>query len=215
MTDRHKFQTISVLAKNLGCVRDQFPIFNEISFSLSAGEALFLRGANGSGKTSLLLVLAGVLPHSGKIEIKHCEDNQQDAPASQLIHFIGHQNAIKPELTLKQNLQFWSQMYDGDQTIISQILKKARLFGLDNFLAGHLSTGQKHRLSLCRLLLSPRPLWLLDEPTSALDKQGDIWVSDLIFSHLENGGIVIAATHRTIELQNQNNVKSLVLGESK
>ncbi|MCF6325946.1 MAG: heme ABC exporter ATP-binding protein CcmA [Devosiaceae bacterium] len=215
MTDCLKSQKISVSANNLGCFRDQFPIFNEISFSLSAGEALFLRGANGSGKTSLLLVLAGILPYSGKFEIKRFGENQQDIPANQLIHFIGHQNAIKPELTLKQNLQFWAQMYNGDQTSISQILEKARLFGLDNFLAGHLSAGQKHRLSLCRLLLSPRPLWLLDEPTSTLDSQGDTWVSDLISSHLANAGIIIAATHRTIELKDQKKTKSLTMGANK
>lgn len=215
MTDRQKFQTISVSANNLGCIRDQFPIFDEISFSLNAGEALFLRGANGSGKTSLLLVLAGILPHLGNFEIKSSKGEQQDIPVSQLIHFIGHQNAIKPELTLKQNLQFWTQMYQGDQASISNMLKEAGLFGLDNFLAGHLSTGQKHRLSLCRLLLSPRPLWLLDEPTSALDIQGDIWVSDLISSHLEKGGIVIAATHRSIELKNQKKTESLTMGANK
>jgi len=194
------------------------PVFANISFNLAANEGLFLRGANGSGKTSLLMVLAGFLPYSGVLQITTPDD---EIPASQMMHFIGHQNAIKKELSLRQNLQFWSDMYGGDKSSIIDALDEAGLYGLENFAAGHLSTGQKHRLSLCRLLVSPRPLWLLDEPTSALDQQGDKWVADLIARHLQDGGMVIAATHRQIDLQqidlkqqkNRIKMKSLLLGK--
>ena len=215
MTESRKFDNISIKAADLGCSRGQYPVFEGIGFSLGCGQGLFVRGANGSGKTSLLMVMAGVLPHSGSLEISRGgkEEDGNGAPDSQLLHFIGIQNAIRPELTLGQNLQFWAGICGGDEQRIPGALAEAGLSGLGNFSAGFLSTGQKRRLSLCRLLVSHRPIWLLDEPTSALDEQGDRWVGRMISKHLGMGGIVVAATHRPIEVENRDMVRSMGLGK--
>ena len=175
-----------------------------------------MRGPNGSGKSSLLMVLSGILPHLGELKFTrtHTPPDQadDDTPISELIHHIGHQSAMKADLTLVENLKFWIAVSGGDEGVIPDALKQAGLAGLDNFTAGHLSAGQKHRLSLSRLLVIPRPIWLLDEPSSALDAQGDVWIAQLIDTHIARGGIAITATHRPIELSPQTPHKTLTIG---
>lgn len=203
---------IHLLAKDLGCVRGGRLVYSEVSFEVSSGEALLLRGPNGSGKSTLLMSLAGLLPYEGQLFWNLDNDTLDGTSLVQLFHFVGHLSAMKPELTLLENLRFWAALFGGDEKNIEPALEEAGLGGLDNYHAGHLSAGQKHRLSLARLLISPRPVWLLDEPSSALDAKGDIWVAGLITKHLETGGIVIAATHRPIELETGATVHTLILG---
>lgn len=159
------------------------------------------------------MILSGILPYHGELKFipinTPCKNGDDEIIISQLIHHIGHQSAMKSDLTLVENLKFWIALSGGDETLIPEALKKAGLAGLDNFTAGHLSAGQKHRLSLSRLLVCPRPIWLLDEPSSALDNQGDIWIAHLIDTHIAQGGIAITATHRPIELAPQTFHKTL------
>jgi heme exporter protein A len=160
------------------------------------------------------MILAGLLPHEGNLEFGRTKAQQEIQPTNQLIHVIAHLNAIKLELSLTENLQFWIDLSGGSTSLIPKALQNAGLSGLDNFAAGHLSAGQKHRLSLARLLVSPRPVWLLDEPSSALDAAGDKWIASLIENQLEKGGVVIAATHKPIELNQKLPLKTLTLGAS-
>ncbi|HHB82595.1 MAG TPA: heme ABC exporter ATP-binding protein CcmA [Devosia sp.] len=199
--DTMNFFPIRIQAHNVECTRDSQRIFTGLNFEVKSGQALFLRGPNGAGKSTLLMALAGLLPFEGKIDFGRKKEETDELPTSHLIHFVSLLNAMKPQLTLAENLGFWSRMFAGTTKPIPSALKRAGLGGLDNFLTGHLSTGQKHRLSLARLLVSPRPIWLLDEPSSALDSDGDIWVANLIEEHLSDNGLVIAATHRPISLR--------------
>jgi len=209
-------QKINLEIKNLTCLRQEKLILSDIGFELAQGECLLLRGPNGSGKSTLLLCISKVLPYQGQINwrLKHnpAQDIALAPPISQLVHFISGQTAMKSELTLAENLKFWAALSGGDEMLIATALEKSGLGGLDNFAAGHLSTGQKHRLSLARLLVTPRPVWLLDEPSSTLDAQGDAWVGELIDQHLKNHGMVIAATHRHIPLAGDTVVRTLTLG---
>lgn len=210
---KSQFQVkIAISGKNLECTRDERQVFAGLNFDLSNGKALFLRGPNGAGKSTLLLALAGLLPHEGKLKFGRTDEQEDQLPTSQLIHFISLASAMKPELTLTENLTFWCKMLGGVESEIPNALKNSGLGGLDNFETGHLSTGQTHRLSLARLLVIPRPIWLLDEPSSALDADGDTWVASLIDQHISKGGLVIAATHRPISLKNASATKTLNLG---
>ena len=192
---------IQLNAQSLACARGDRKVFADVAFQVSGGEALIVRGANGSGKSTLLMCLAGLLPLEGKISWSEDSLPLSNANRFELIHFIGHLNAIKNELTLAENLEFWSSMFGGDKTRIAGALEQASLGGLSTYRAGHLSAGQRHRLSLARLLVTPRPVWLLDEPSSALDQEGDRWVAALIAQQIRAGGLVIAATHRQIALE--------------
>ena len=201
-----------VSAQNLFCQRDEHPIFSNLNFTIKSGEALFLRGPNGSGKSTLLLAIAELLPFEGNLNFGRSKQAEEETPISHHIHFISTLNAMKSELTLAENLHFWCQTLGGQSSSIPAALEKSGLGGLENFQAGHLSTGQKHRLSLARLLAIQRPIWLLDEPSSALDSEGDNWVASLIDDHLAKNGLVITATHRPIELNKNSTAQTLNLG---
>jgi len=203
---------IDLEIKNLTCFRQEKLILSGIELELAQGKCLLLRGPNGSGKSTLLLCLGNVLPYQGEINWRRGGKGNEETPISQSIHFISNQTAMKPELTLAENLAFWAALSGGEERLISAALEKSGLGGLDDFAAGHLSSGQKHRLSLARLLVTPRPIWLLDEPSSTLDAQGDQWVGELIDTHLKNAGMVIAATHRSIPLDKETKVATLTLG---
>ena len=159
-------------------------LFAGVSFDLKAGEALRITGPNGNGKTTLLRCLAGLVrPDAGDITISN--ENS--------IHYLGHLNAMKPQLTVAENLKFWSA-FDGGETI-EIALETMNLVRLTDLPFSVLSSGQKRRVALARLLLSPRTVWLLDEPTVGLDIASVALVEVLLTSHLAQGGIIIAATH--------------------
>ncbi|MCF6302629.1 MAG: heme ABC exporter ATP-binding protein CcmA [Devosiaceae bacterium] len=203
---------IHIRASNIGCARDNKQIFSNLNFEIKSGEALFVRGPNGAGKSTLLMALAGLLPFEGTLDFGRSKQKTEELPNAHLIHFVSLLNAMKPQMTLAENLDFWCRMFGGATRPIPAALEKSGLGGLDNFQAGHLSTGQRHRLSLARLLVNPRPVWLLDEPSSALDDAGDAWVARLIEGHLANNGLVIAATHRPIHLNDKFAQNTLSIG---
>lgn len=198
MIETVQFPEISLETSGLSCRRGGRDVFSGLELLVSGGGALLLKGPNGVGKSSLLLALAGLIHCEGRIGWQaEGGDIEEIGPH---LHFSGHQHAIKPELTLGENLVFWAEMLGGDQTRVEPALDEAGLGGLGNFAARNLSAGQTHRLALCRLLIAPRPVWLLDEPSSALDRDGDRWVAGLIGAQVKRGGVVIAATHRDIPL---------------
>lgn len=177
--------------ENLALSRGGRLLFDTVAFTLTPGSLLLLRGANGAGKSSLLLTLAGILrPDSGKLDW-HAEE-----PAP--LHLLAHLPGVKSRLTLAENLQFWRQVNGPTGLEPDAALETVGLGGLGDLDAGYLSAGQTKRLALARLLVTDRKLWLLDEPTASLDANGDTLVAALVAQRLSTGGAVIAATHDDI-----------------
>ncbi|MBB3896953.1 heme ABC exporter ATP-binding protein CcmA [Roseococcus suduntuyensis] len=185
-------------AQDLACWRAERLVFAEISFTLAPGEALLLTGANGAGKSSLLRVLAGLLPAAeGKLLW-----NNEDALADRVTHgarlrYLGHQDALKPALSAAENLGFYARLHGGD---VPAALEALDLLPLADLPARVLSSGQKRRLALARLALAPCGLWLLDEPTVGLDTASVARLGPLLAAHRARGGMVIAATHLPLPL---------------
>lgn len=209
MTEPANFPPIDLSVAALSCRRGERLVFNQLDLAGAAGGAILLRGPNGAGKSSLLLALAGLIHATGNLEWSS-QGQVIDEPEA-LIHFSGHRHAIKPDLTLSENLIFWARILGGNPAKVESALTLAGLGGLGTYAARNLSAGQIHRLALCRLLVTPRPVWLLDEPSSALDAQGDQWIAQLIDDQLAAGGLVIAATHREIPLKSAH-VQTLDIG---
>ena len=169
--------------EGLACRRGLRPVFDNLCFTLAAGQALALYGANGSGKTSLLRQLAGFLAVDGGqvLAVPSC-------------HYLGHADGLKAALTVDETLAFETRLQNR-QGQISDILAIIGLAGRGPQMVGDLSAGQRRRLALARLITAPRPLWLLDEPLTALDSQGAELVNDLAAAHLASGGLIVAASH--------------------
>jgi len=180
-------------ATGLGCVRGSRSVFSDINLELSSGRALALIGPNGSGKSSLLRLIAGQLrPSEGLIEL-HGGDAERSIPEQ--AHYQGHLDALKPSLTVAENLGFWARYLGGGTAGSDEALAAVGLGGLSDLPAAYLSAGQRRRLSLARLIAIPRPIWLLDEPTSALDAAAQERLAELMRRHLGSGGMILAATH--------------------
>ncbi len=180
---------------NLSCERGGRLVFSGLDFSVSAGEMLILRGANGAGKTSLLRVIAGLNEVAdGELVF---EGGTDDHPIASHCQFIAHQDAFKPALTVEENLQFWADFFVNDYKPggVQLALEAFSLDALAGFSSALLSAGQKRRLALGRLAMIERPVWLLDEPTVGLDTASVKQLQTLMLGHLDNNGLIIATTH--------------------
>ncbi len=182
---------MDLIGEGLACERGERLVFKDTSFSVAAGQLLVLTGPNGAGKTSLLRLIAGLIePAAGSLELV---GGHSQLTIGQQTNLIAHQNATKPSLTVAENLQFWSGFFgDGD---ISAALEAFNLSPLASYSAALLSAGQLRRLTLSRLALVTRPLWLLDEPTVGLDSNSNESLRGLMKHHLDHGGLIITATH--------------------
>jgi heme exporter protein A len=191
-----------LIGEQLACRRGDRTVFAGLDFELGAGELLILRGANGSGKTSLLRMVAGLIePAAGRLAL---QGGPPDLAIAQQCHFVAHQDAVKPALTGRENLGFWGAFLgDGD---VDAALAAFDLTAIAGLHAGLLSAGQKRRLALSRLALTARPLWLLDEPTVGLDRASRDRLSALMAAHLDQGGLMIAATHVEIGLEPRHSI---------
>ena len=179
--------------QDLRCVRGGREVFSGLDFAASAGELLAITGANGSGKTSLLRVIAGLLVAAGGfVEL---EGGGPELSLAEQAHYLGHRDALKPALSVAENLSFWRDFLGGEMGDGGQCLAAAGLDHAAHLPAAYLSAGQRRRLSIARLLVVRRPVWLLDEPTSALDAAGQALFVRLMRDQLTAGGIIIAATH--------------------
>jgi heme exporter protein A len=177
----------------LRCVRGGREVFSGLDFVTASGEALAVVGANGAGKTSLLRLIAGLLhPADGEIAL---EGGEAELTLAEQAHYLGHRDALKPALSVIENLAFWRDFLGGEAGDAAQRLARVGLGHAAHLPAAFLSAGQRRRLSMARLLCVKRPIWLLDEPTSALDAAGQALFAGLMREHLEGGGIIIAATH--------------------
>lgn len=207
---------ISLQAQNLTIIRSARQIFEPVDFSLSQGELLLLKGQNGAGKSTLLRMLAGYLPNqAGQIIFSDHSDGRQEGIPTEYIHYLGHKDPIKPALSVREQLSFWkkfllevpefskkTQQYKRPYDALEAVDLKHVL----DVPGGYLSQGQRRRVSIARMILCPRPLWLLDEPTAGLDQASEIIFGHLLQDHLTAGGIVIAATHLDLPLKGQKEI---------
>ncbi|MCZ8544096.1 heme ABC exporter ATP-binding protein CcmA [Mesorhizobium qingshengii] len=188
-----------LIAENLGGERGGDTVFSGIGFALRDGQALVVTGPNGSGKSTLLRVIAGLLPVAeGSVRI---EDGGEAFPSiASACHYLGHHNAMKTALSVTENLRFWRD-FNGDGHIgVEAALETVGLGSIGHLPFGYLSTGQRRRAAIAKLLVSHRPLWLLDEPTAGLDKASEGRFAALMTRHCEEGGMIIAATHLPLGL---------------
>ncbi len=196
---------MQLAADNLACVRGGREVFSGLSFSLQGGEALMVTGRNGAGKSSLLRIIAGLLRRSaGRLELA---GGEAEASIGEQAHYLGHQDALKPSLTVAENLDFWTAFLGGDRPLVGQALAAVELSPLADLPAAYLSAGQRRRLSIARLVAVKRALWLLDEPTSALDAPSQSRFAGLMRDHLAGGGIIVAAAHGPIGLERARELK--------
>jgi heme exporter protein A len=180
----------------LACERGGRLVFARLGFSLAAGGMLVLRGANGSGKSTLLRVMAGLTPVlSGAIRWGDGAILADRLAHNSRCHYVGHQDALKPVLTVRQNLQLWQSLRDGAPERIDLALEQLGILRLADLPARLLSAGQRRRLALARLVAIPAPLWLLDEPATALDADGVSLLDGVLRNHLAGGGRVVLSSH--------------------
>ncbi len=199
-----------LVADGLGGERGGTELFSGITFALGRGEGLILTGPNGAGKSTLLRILAGLLrPSRGTVRLSADNgDTAQDA-----MHLLTTQNAMKDALTTRENLAFWKDFLadheSGAGVSPEEALAAVRLPHVADLPFGYLSTGQRRRAAIARLLVSWRPLWMVDEPTSGLDKASETLFADLARKHLQAGGLLVAATHLPLGLDG---MQHLVIG---
>ena len=192
-------------AADLTCRRGGRTLFSGLAFALTAGESLVVTGRNGSGKSSLLRLVAGLLrPETGQISV---DGGDPELSLAEQAHYLGHQDALKPSLTVGENLRFWSAYLGPAENPPERALGRLGLDELTDLPAAYLSAGQRRRLSLARLITVYRPLWLLDEPTAALDAEGQTRLADLMRVHLTRGGVILAAAHGDIGLTGARELK--------
>ncbi|WP_341898602.1 cytochrome c biogenesis heme-transporting ATPase CcmA [Ferrovibrio terrae] len=196
---------MALAVEGLACIRGERQLFRDLTFRLAAGEALLLHGPNGSGKSSLLRLLAGFLPAADGRVLWDAVPISADADAHRArLLYLGHQDAVKPQLTATENLAFFARLQgvpalEAEQQA-AQALEAAGLARQRHLPARYLSAGQKHRVALARLLLTPALLWLLDEPTNALDSNAVEWLGTILQTHRARGGLVILASHVAVPL---------------
>lgn len=184
-------------AENLSVARGGRTLFTDLSFTVEAGVAIALTGANGSGKTSLLRAIAGLIhPEAGQIAFTGAGGalDAEEARAAGL-HLLGHQDALKPTRTAGEELDFHARWTGGSDAGIARAVERLELKALLALETRKLSAGQRRRLTLARLVASPRSLWLLDEPLAPLDARWRERTGALMAEHLDGGGLIIAAVH--------------------
>ncbi|WP_179188195.1 heme ABC exporter ATP-binding protein CcmA [Kiloniella majae] len=190
--------------EDLTCIRGGRTVFLGLSFNLAQGQALILEGPNGSGKSSLIRMLSGLVrPKLGKLLWQGQDATKEPEIFQSHIHYIGHRNAIKPVLTVLENLAYWSGKTKDDPSLYDA-LDHFRMLPLKHTPANLLSSGQSRRLTLSRLLASERSVWLLDEPSVGLDVASVALLEEVIKTHRSKGGSVIFATHSPIHVENPN-----------
>ena len=195
MPDQHVSSSPLLAVRGLAFSRDETPIFGPLDFSVDANEALLVQGGNGAGKTTLLRVLAGLLrADAGTMAIEGLPARAESR--ARHIAYLGHLPGLKADLSALQNLDFLCGLHGKREGQMPEAaMGIVGLAGYEDALARTLSAGQKKRLGLARLWLSPAPLWLLDEPYANLDLDGINLVNRMVQAHLRSGGAALITTH--------------------
>jgi heme exporter protein A len=188
-------------ATELRLYRGERCLFQDLSFALGQGEMLLVEGANGSGKTSLLRAIAGLLSlDAGAVYWRGQATLQNRQALCAEMSWLSHRLGLKYDLTLIENLRFETQLRGCAGDDRDQVLDRLGLKGLERLPLRVLSAGQQRRVALARLLLSASKLWLMDEPFTNLDSAGQALVRDIIERKLRQGGLCVVATHHAIEI---------------
>ncbi len=187
----------------LTCERGYRELFDDLNFSLSPGEILHIKGENGTGKTSLLRIIAGLaLPVSGDICFENYDCRKYRSEYNEQIAFMGHKLGIKLELTPIENIRSYCELRKPCTTEqIMETLKQLGLYGFEEMYCNQLSAGQKRRVAVAQAMLSQAKLWILDEPFTSLDVIGVDYFLQVIQEHVENGGMVLLTTHQEVRLE--------------
>lgn len=186
----------SFAGKNLSCIRGERLVLEGINFALEDSGAMILTGPNGAGKSTLLRLMAGLmLPSQGQLLWDGIDISDDATEHNSRISYVGHADAVKPALSVSENVNFWTEMNGSNGHTSDQAMKALGIAHLADLSARYLSAGQRRRVNLCRMLTSGATLWLLDEPTTALDNEASVSLGDLIGSHRNNGGMVVISTH--------------------
>lgn len=199
-------------AHGLGCMRGERRLFSNLSLQVKAGTCLMMQGSNGSGKTSLLRILAGLTPpDSGVVHWKGKSIMELGVEYRNELLYCGHQNALKEELSAEENLlsaaAFRGRRIDPDA--VRGALHQAGLAGRERLPVRVLSQGQRRRAALARLLVDHSRIWILDEPLTSLDDDAIRWLAGVIDRHLDIGGLAVLASHQEIALANRGRRVSL------
>lgn len=186
-------------ASALSCVKQHKLLFANIDFELQAGELMFIQGINGSGKSSLLRIIAGLAtPTTGHLLWQQTVIADNKANYQQALHYISHDNGLKLGLTVAENITLMQTLYENTQIDPKQVLATLQLTAQQNTISKNLSAGQKRKLALAKLLLIQKPIWILDEPLTALDSHTQQLFLNLLRAHLENKGICILTSHQPL-----------------
>ena len=189
----------------LECIRENKPIFKDINFSVESDQTMLVRGKNGSGKTSLLRILAGYIKnYSGNI-LFNGNNIKNDNELLSEFRFLGQKNTLKGNLSVKQDIAMWELIYQvkSDVHEISKILNIEEILNVD---INSLSDGQKKRVSLARLMISNAKVWLLDEPLVYLDQNKIDLLQNIILRHNKRGGITIYSSNTNINLEHDGSI---------
>ena len=195
-----------LLVNNLSCQRGYKLLFENLSFELNSGEVLKVSGPNGSGKTSLMKILAGLSSfETGSIDYDDTKINSERYNLDFL--YLGHLAALSPELSCLENLKYTMHLGNDNLDLdFSDVLKKVGLEKFENELVGKLSAGQKKRIALSLLFITQSKVWLLDEPFSALDSKAIKIIETRVEDHCNSGGICILTTHQECNIQNMKEI---------
>ncbi|WP_417789654.1 heme ABC exporter ATP-binding protein CcmA [Terasakiella pusilla] len=193
--------------QDLVCIRGERLVFSHLDFNIASGGCLTLIGRNGAGKSSLLRMMAGLLRPSSGVMSWDATPVQDDMDEHrERLHYVGHHDAIKPVLTVEENLKFWAGLRSDAQEAQANFKEALDLFSIGHLMdvpGRFLSAGQKRRANLARIIASKSQVWLLDEPTTALDKETIAKLEEIIENHRATGGMVVLSTHSDLNINNQ------------